>query len=199
MKILKVETLKRRIAARVRDPRRQFGHLLHKLSEMLVIALLSAVCCGEDYDDMATFGRERKKWLKRELGLELKHGVPSGDTFRRLFERLNPLELRISLYESIGQVRSGREVVSIDGKAKLDSGIHVISAFVGESQMTLGEIKSDSKRGEIKEIPRLLDIVDVRGHIVTIDSIGCQHEIVRKIVENGADYVIGLKKNQPNV
>ena len=198
---IKIETLKRKIEQKVRDPRRQHGNLLHKLWEMLIIALCSVICMGEDYDDMEEFGKRREKWLKEELGLELKHGIPSGDTFRRLFERLKPKEFRSCLEESIGYMRSPREVVSVDGKAKKDAGIHIISAFVGEHQITLGEIKSDTKRGEIKEIPKLLEMIDVKGHIVTIDSIGCQREIVAKICskEVGADYCIGLKKNQKNL
>jgi hypothetical protein len=196
---IKIETIKRKIEEKVSDPRRQYGNLLHKIWEMLIIALLSVVCMGEDYDDMETFGKERKKWLREEMGLELSNGIPSGDTFRRLFERMNPKEFRSCLDESIGYTRSQREVINIDGKAKKDAGIHVISAFVGENQITLGEIKSESKRGEIKEIPKLLDMVDVRGHIVTIDSIGCQLAIVEKITQKKADYVIGLKKNQRNL
>jgi len=150
---------------------------------------------------MEEFGIEREKWLKEELGLELVNGIPSGDTFRRLFERLNPKEFRSCLEESIGYVRSPRDIVNIDGKAKRGSGIHVISAFVGENQITLGEIKSESKRGEIKEIPKLLDMIKVKNAIVTIDSIGCQHDIVAKLssVKVGADYCIGLKKNQKNL
>jgi len=91
---------------------------------MLVIALLSVICKGEDYEDMEIFGVEREKWLKEELGLELANGIPSGDTFRRLFERMNPKEFRSCLDESIGYVRSPREVVNIDGKAKKGSGIY---------------------------------------------------------------------------
>jgi len=197
-KKIKVETLKRKILTKVRDPRRQYGNILHKLWEMLVIALCSVICLGEDYDDMEEFGKEREKWLKEELGLELANGIPSGDTFRRLFERLNPKEIRSCLEESVGYVRSERDVVNIDGKTKCGSGIHIISAFVGESQITLGEIQSETKRGEIKEIPKLLDIIDVKGHIVTLDSIGCQLDIVKKLSskKEGADYVIGLKGNQ---
>ena len=193
---IKIVTIKKKIEEKVRDPRRQYGNLLHKLWEMLIIALLSVISMGEDYDDMETFGKERKKWLKEELGLELVHGIPSGDTFRRLFERMNPHELRSCLEESIGYTRSKREVINIDGKTKKDAGIHVISAFVGENQITLGEIKSDTKRGEIKEIPRLLDMIDAAGHIVTIDSIGSQTDIVVKLCQKKADYVIVLKKNQ---
>ena len=199
---IKIETLKRKIEQKVRDPRRtEYGNIRHKLWEMLVIALCSVISKGEDYDDMEEFGIEREKWLKEELGLELENGIPSGDTFRRLFERLKPTEFRSCLEESIGYVRSPREVVNIDGKAKKSSGIHVISAFVGEHQLVLGEIKSESKRGEIKEIPKLLDMIDVKGHIVTIDGIGCQTEITKKLClkKVGADYVIGLKGNQKNL
>jgi len=199
---IKIETLKAKVEKKVRDPRRtRYGNIKHKLWEMLVIALCSVICMGEDYEDMEEFGVEREKWLKEELGLELEHGIPDEDTFRRLFERLNPREFESCLEESIGYTRSAREIVNIDGKAKRGSGIHVISAFVGEHQMTLGEIQSESKRGEIKEIPKLLDKIDVMGDIVTIDSIGCQHDIVEKLRSKkvGADYVIGLKRNQRNL
>jgi len=196
VKRIKIETLKKKIEEKVKDPRRQYGHILHKLWEMLVIALCSMICMGEDYDDMESFGKEREKWLKEELGLELVHGIPSGDTFRRLFEKMNPKEFRACLDESIGYTRSKREIVNIDGKCKRGSGIHVISAFVGEHQLTLGEIRSETKHGEIKEIPKLLDTIDVKGHIVTIDSIGCQIKIVEKIIGKEADYAIMLKKNQ---
>jgi predicted transposase YbfD/YdcC len=200
MRKIKIETLKRKIEKKIKDPRRtEYGNIQHKLWEMLIIALLSVICKGEDYEDMEIFGIEREQWLRDELGLELANGIPSEDTFRRLFERLNPKGLRSSLEESIGYVRSAREVINIDGKAKRGSGVHIISAFVGENAITLGEIKSDTKRGEIKEIPKLLDMIDISGHIVTIDSIGCQLEIVKKLTEKKADYVIGLKKNQKNL
>jgi len=199
MRRIKIDTIKRKVNQKVRDPRRQYGNIQHKLWEMLIIGLLCVICDGEDYDDMEIFGIERDKWLREELGLGLEYGVPCSATFRRLFERLNPKELRSCLDECIGYVRSSREVINIDGKAKKGSGIHVISAFVGENQITLGEIKSETKRGEIKEIPKLLDTIDVAGHIVTIDSIGCQLAIVKKIFAKKADYVICLKKNQPKL
>jgi len=196
---MKIEKLKENFQ-KVSDPRRtEYGNIRHKLWEMLIIALCSVICMGEDYDDMEEFGKEREKWLKEELGLELEHGIPSGDTFRRLFERLKPTELRLSLNESLEYTRENRSVISIDGKSRKKAGIHVISAFVGENQLTLGELKSESKRGEIKEIPQLLDMVDVEGAIVTVDSIGCQHKIVEKLVSEKADYVLGLKKNQKNL
>lgn len=197
---IKIETLKTKVGKKVKDPRRtSHGNILHKLWEMLVIALCSVICMGEDYDDMEEFGKKREKWLKDELGLELKNGIPSGDTFRRLFERMNPREFRSCLDECIGNTRSKRDIVNIDGKAKKSGGIHVISAFVGENQITLGEIKSENKRSEIKEIPKLLKQINVKGSIVTIDSIGCQHNIVTSICKQKADYVIALKGNQKNL
>lgn len=200
MRKIKIETLKAKVMKKVKDPRRtEYGNIRHKLWEMIVIALLSVICMGEDYDDMEEFGVEREKWLKEELGLELENGIPSGDTFRRLFEGMNPKEFRACLDECIGYTRSSRDIVNIDGKAKKSGGIHVISAFVGENQITLGEIKSGNKRSEIKEIPKLLDQIYVKGSIVTIDSIGCQHDIVTKICGKKADYVIGLKGNQKNL
>jgi predicted transposase YbfD/YdcC len=188
----------------VPDPRRRYGNLRHKLWEILIIALLSVICLGEDYDDMEEFGKEREGWLKEELGLELKNGVADGDTFKRVISRIKPQHLRAKLNESLDYIREIRDIINIDGKTKRSSGcnskgkhpIHIISAFASENQLVLGEVKSGNKKTEIKEIPKLLDIIDVSGSIVTIDAIGCQHEIVEKIIDEKADYVIGLKKNQ---
>jgi len=98
MRKIKIETLKRKIEKQVKDPRRtEYGNIQHKLWEILIIALLSVICKGEDYEDMEIFGIERENWLREELGLELANGIPSEDTFRRLFERINPKGLRGSL------------------------------------------------------------------------------------------------------
>jgi len=200
---MEIEKLKEKLSE-IKDPRRQWGHLLHKLAEIVIIALLSTICLGEDYDDMEEFGKEREEWLKSELGLELKNGIPDGDTFKRILERIKPKEMRQKLNESIEYVRALRDVVAIDGKTKRGSGVkskdrkplHIISAFVAEEQLVLGEIASENKQTEIKEIPKLLDEIDVFGSIVTVDAIGCQHEIATKVIDCEADYVIGLKKNQ---
>jgi predicted transposase YbfD/YdcC len=201
MRKIKIETIKRKAAKKIKDPRRQYGHILHKLWEMLIIALCSIICMGEDYDGMEEFGKEREKWLKEELGLELENGIPGGDTFRRLFERQKPKELRSCLDECIGYTRSVRDAVNIDGKTKKGSGIHIISAFAGENKITLGETGSENKRSEMKEIPKLLEMIKVKGSIVTIEAIGCQKDIVKKLCSKkaGADYVTGLKKNQKNL
>ena len=154
---------------------------------------------------MEELGVEREKWLKEELGLKLENGIPSSSTFERIFERMNPQELRKSLIESIEIERAKRETASIDGKTICGSGskehdaYHVISVFVAENQLTIGEVRAENKKSEIKMIPKVLDLVEVEGDIVTIDAAGCYKPTVEKIVSKKADYVIGLKKNQPKL
>ena len=175
--------------------------------EMIIIALCSTICYGEEYDDMEEYGKEKEAWLKEELGLELENGIADGDTFKRLFEAMKPTGFRQKLNESLEYVRELRDIVALDGKTKRGSGcerrgrvpIHIISAFACENQLVLGEIASENHSSEQQEIPKLLDEIDVAGDIVTIDAGGCQKDITAKIIENEADYVLGLKKNQPTL
>jgi len=200
---MKIKELKNKLSEIV-DPRRQYGNLLHKLWEILLIALLSVICLGEDYDDMEEFGKEREKWLKEELGMELLNGIPDGDTFRRVLERVKPSELRTKLNESIEYIRALRDVVSIDGKTKKSSGckskkrvpIHIISAYASENRLVLGEAKSSNYCAESQEIPKLLEEIDIFGSIVTAAAGNCHKEIASKIIEEDADYVLTLKGNQ---
>ena len=184
----------------ISDPRRSYGNLRHKLTDILVIGLCTIMCKGEDFTDMEDFGNERETWLKRFL--ELPNGIPDSDTFRRVFERINPLELANALYAWLGTEREKRGVIAIDGKTICGSGnavhkaYHVVSAFVAENQITLGEVTVDEKSNEITAIPQLLDLIDVSGATVTIDAMGCQTDIAKKIVENKADYCLALKGNQ---
>ena len=132
----------------------------------------------------------------------LPNGIPDSDTFRRVFERTDPGELAEILRDWLDLYREKRSVVSIDGKTIRGSksgghkACHVVSAFVQENRITLGEIKTDEKSNEITAVPELLDMLDLEGAIVTADAMSCQTKIVFKIVEKGADYVIGLKGNQ---
>jgi predicted transposase YbfD/YdcC len=149
---------------------------------------------------MEEFGVEREAWLRGFL--ELPGGIPDSDTFRRLFERINPAELSKSLVNWIETERGKGCGVNIDGKTICGSGSatrkasHVVSAWVSEYGITLGDIATDEKSNEITAIPELLDLIDVSGDIVTMDAMGCQREIAQKITEKGADYVLGLKANQ---
>ncbi len=197
---MEIEGLKNYIE-KIREPRRvSYGNIRHKLDDIIIIGLCTIICLGEDYNDMEAFGVEREEWLRRFL--ELPNGIPSSDTFRRVFEKLDPKELSECLNDWLAVEREKRCVVAVDGKTIRGSGnsahkaYHVVSAFVAENQITLGEIVVDEKSNEIKAVPQLLDIVDVEGAIVTADAISCQKEIAAKITDKKADYVLALKDNQ---
>lgn len=185
----------------ISEPRRtRYGNIRHKLEDIIIIGLCTVICGGEDFLDMEEFGKSRKEYLAKFL--ELPNGIPDSDTFRRVFEKLNPSELSSCLNNWICAERSKRGVVAIDGKTICGSGnaqhkaYHVISAFVAESQITLGELTVEEKTNEIAAVPQLLDLIDVKGEIVTADAMSCQKKIVQKIAEKKADYTIGLKQNQ---
>ena len=166
----------------------------------MVIGLCTIVCGGEDFTDMENLGIEKQEWLRTFL--KLPNGIPDSDTFRRVFERVNPQELSEVLREWLDVHREKRSVVSIDGKTIRGSGrsehkaYHVVSAFVQENRITLGEIKTDEKSNEITAVPELLEMLDLSGAIVTADAMSCQTKIVASIAAKGADYVVGLKGNQ---
>ena len=186
----------------ITEPRRiSYGNIRHKLEDIIIIGLCTVICGGEDFPDMEEFGKSRKEYLAKFL--ELPNGIPDSDTFRRVFEKLDPSELSSCLINWVSAEREERGVVAIDGKTICGSGnaqhkaYHVISAFVAENQLTLGELAVEEKTNEITAVPQLLDLVDVKGEIVTADAMSCQKKIVEKIVEKKADYTIGLKQNQP--
>ena len=148
---MKIEELREALRA-LEDPRRtNKGNIRHKLEDILIIGLCSMICNGNDFSDMEDFGTARQTWLKQFL--ELPHGIPDSDTFRRVFERMNPTELANCLYDWLGTHRPEGSVVAIDGKTICGSrstkhkAYHVVSAFVAESQLTLGEIATDEKSG----------------------------------------------------
>ena len=197
---MQIQRLKEEIK-QVNDPRRTtYGNLRHKLEDIIIIGLLTIICIGEDFTDMENFGAEREEWLKTFL--ELPFGIPDSDTFRRVYEKLDPKELSKSLNGWLTVNHGKGSVVGIDGKTIRGSGnedhkaYHVVSAWVAENQITLGEIKTDEKSNEITAVPQLLDMIDIEGSIVTADAMSCQKDISKKITEKSADYVIGLKGNQ---
>jgi predicted transposase YbfD/YdcC len=167
---------------------------------IIVIAFCAIICRAEDYEDIEEFGKARREWL--EGFLELPNGIPDKDTFRRVFERLNPTEVSECLYGWLENRDAKGKTVNFDGKTICGSknanhkAYHVVSAWVSENQITLGEIMVDEKSNEITAIPKLLDLVDVSGATVTIDAMGCQTDIAKKIIEKEADYCFGLKGNQ---
>ncbi len=200
---MEIERLKEELEE-VSDPRRQWGNKRHKLEDILIIGLCSVICCGEDFVDMEEFGLDRREWL--QAFLELPNGIPDSDTFRRVFERLDSGELAKSLNNWLAvEEKSGGRSINIDGKTIRGSGngthkaYHVVSAWVQENQISLGELAVQEKSNEITVIPELLDLVDIAGDIVTIDAMGCQTDIAAKIREKEADYVLSLKDNHPTL
>jgi hypothetical protein len=151
---MNLQTLKEE-RVKVSDPRRKYGNLRHQLEDIIILGLFSTLCLGEDFADREEFGKEREEWLRNFL--ELPNGIPDSDTFRRIFERLNPEELSKCLNNWIEEKRSLGSLVNIDGKTIRGSGhsehkaYHVVSAWVAENQITLGEIKVEEKTNEIPQ------------------------------------------------
>jgi predicted transposase YbfD/YdcC len=170
---------------------------------MLVIALCAVIIREEDFESMEEWSLEREDWLRGFL--ELPNGIPDKDTFRRLFERLEPQALLRSLNAWLNPPsESGGREVNLDGKTARGSGktgehgaLHVVSAWVGEHDLVLGQIAADEKSNEITAIPEVLDMIDIGGDVVTIDAMGCQTDIAGKIRRKKADYLLAVKENQP--
>ncbi len=185
------------------DPRVEWS-IQHKLIDIITIAICAVICGADTWVDMETYGLAKKDWLGQFL--ELANGIPSHDTFARVFTRLDPEQFQqsfLSWAKSISNVTQG-EVIAIDGKtlrhsydrSQEKSAIQMVSAWATNNRLVLGQVKVDKKSNEIKAIPELIKVLSLRGCIVTIDAIGCQKEIVKLIAGQQADYVITLKKNQ---
>jgi predicted transposase YbfD/YdcC len=183
----------------VKDPRRDYGNLMHNIRTLLVIGLLSTLCGGKDYRDMEVFAKTKYEWLSGFLNLD--NGAPDSDTFRRVFERVNSDELLKSLNNWLIDSNESISHVALDGKTICGSGnddhraYQLVSAWASDQGLCLGQLVVDEKSNEIKAIPKILDFIDVRGAVVTIDAMGCQFVITEKIREKDADYVLALKKN----
>jgi predicted transposase YbfD/YdcC len=177
----------------------------HQLIDILVIAICSLLCGGESFNDMETFGQAREAWLRTFLALT--NGIPSHDTFNRVFAALNPQafgECFIRWTESLRQVIAD-EIVAVDGKAlrralnKKENLKYIVSAWAAGNRLVLGQKKVADKSNEITAVPELLRLLELSGCIVTIDAMGCQKKIAREVVEADADYVLALKGNQETV
>ncbi len=176
---------------------------LHKLQDIIFITIAAAICGCNDWDDIEEYGELNYEWLKTVL--ELPNGIPSHDTFNRVFSLLDPQALQqcfIGWIQSVAQISEGR-LISIDGKRLCNSGeggskaiIHMVSAWSNANNMVLGQQKVNDKSNEITAIPALLEVLDVKGCTVTIDAMGCQQNIASLIIEKEADYVLAVKGNQ---
>ncbi len=200
---MEIEELKAKLA-QMEDPRRtDRGNIRHKLEDIIIIGLCTLICDGNDYADMEEFGIQRQETLREFL--ELPNGIPDSDTFRRVFEHLNPKSLSECLYDWLSCNRKKGSVIAVDGKTICGSGskshkaYHVVSAFVAENQLTLGELATEEKSNEITAVPELLDTLDISGSVITADAMSCQKKIAKKIRDGEADYVLALKENQPGL
>jgi predicted transposase YbfD/YdcC len=176
----------------------------HSLLDILVIALCAAICGADDFVAIETWAKAKKAWLKGRL--ELKGGIPSHDTFGRVFARLDPEALSrcLAAWTRAMKARTGGQVIALDGKqlrrsfdaATGKAAIHMVSAWACQSHLVLQQKKVDEKSNEITALPQLLDLLDLEGCVVSIDAMGCQKEIARRILQKGGDYVLSLKGNQ---
>lgn len=195
-----------RLAGLVSDPRRH--NRLHPLPQMIVMALVAVLCGADGWDDVADFCLVREEWFKALLTLP--RGVPSHDTFGRVFARLDPLQLEEVLRQWMNalNVASGGQLIAIDGKSLRrsfehawdTSGMaHVVSAFASENRLVLAQLGVNDKENEITAIPKLLSMIDLKGSTVTIDAIGCQREIAKQITDAKGNYILQVKQNQPTL
>ena len=172
----------------------------HQLIDIIAIALCAVVCNADTWEEIEEFGQAKHEWFKTFL--DLPHGIPSSDTFARVFASLDPVEFREAFLRWTEAVKGQ---IAIDGKTVRHSygndapPIHMVSAWALENRMVLGQVKTNEKSNEITAIPELLQVLALEGRVVTIDAMGCQKAIAGKIAEKGADYVLGLKKNQGNL
>jgi len=176
----------------------------HKLIDLIAIAICAVICGAEGWTDIENFGNSKLLWLKTFL--ELPNGIPSHDTFGRVFSRIDAQEFQLAFYEwvwAVNDIIQG-QIINIDGKQLRGSkdkvlgkrAIYMVSAWAEENELVLGQRKVDEKSNEITAIPELLKLLALSGCIVTIDAIGTQTNIAKTIVEAEADYVLSVKENQ---
>lgn len=199
------DTSMSRHCANLTDPRVERTRE-HRLVEIITIALCAVLCGADDWVAIETYGRAKEAWLRTLLALS--GGIPSPDTFGRVFARLDPTEFR-ACFLSWVQAVSGPEVadgiVAIDGKTPRRShaqgqgkaALHLVSAWASATSLVLGQVATDQKSNEITAIPALPRLLALEGCTVTIDAMGCQTAIAAQVVEQGADYVLALKDNHP--
>ncbi|MGJ5672622.1 MAG: ISAs1 family transposase [Nostochopsis sp.] len=190
----------------IKDPRVERTKK-HQLTDILVIAILAVIAGAQGWEDMENYGISKKQWLEKFLALP--HGIPADDTFRRVFEFINPEELNRCFLQWVETLvtKMGGEIIPIDGKtirgsydrSQGKSALHIISAWSSEQRLVLGQMKVEDKSNEITAIPALLELLDITGSIITIDAMGTQTEIAKKIIDKKGDYVLALKANHPTL
>jgi predicted transposase YbfD/YdcC len=187
---------------KIDDPRRDLTKL-HNLNDILLIGIIAVICSANTWNEIEQYALEKEDFLRAFL--ELPNGIPSHDTFNRVFSAIDSEQFETCFIEwinSLAKITPG-EVVAIDGKtirgAKANgkkSPVHMVSAWASNNNLVLGQIKVNEKSNEITAIPKLLEVLSIEGAVVTIDAMGCQTEIVKKIIKKKADYILAVKDNQ---
>ncbi len=188
----------------VEDPRVERTKL-HALSDIMFITLCAVISAADSWIEVEQFGCSKEQWLRRFLPLV--NGIPSHDTFGRVFSKLDPVQLErcfLNWMGALAEASKGR-LIAIDGKTlrhsfdKADNrlAIHMVSAWCEANSLVLGQLSTDEKSNEITAIPRLLEMLNIKDSVVTIDAMGCQKAIAGQIIEQEGDYVLAVKENQP--
>lgn len=190
--------------ATLKEPRLQNHNFRHRLSDILIIAILGTICGADGWVEIERFGIAKQSWLNTFL--ELPNGIPSHDTFGRVFSLLDPKVFGecFSAWIASLTIDLTREVIALDGKTVRGSGnkrqgqspLHLVSAWAAKSRLMLGQVRTEHKSNEVTAIPKLLNLLDIAGSVVTIDAMGCQTKIAKVIRAQDADYVLALKENQ---
>jgi predicted transposase YbfD/YdcC len=189
---------------KLRDPRVQ-GRKRHLLLDIVVITICATVCGCNDWQQVETFARARHEWLRRFL--RLPHGIPSHDTFERVFDRLDPQQFQACFRAWMHALHQalGLSPVAIDGKTLRGSGagglppLHLVSAWATANGLSLGQVAVDEASNEIPAIPKLLELLELHGALVTLDAMGCQKAVAAKVKERGGDYILTVKDNQEHL
>lgn len=188
----------------LKDPRIENHNRRHNLADILVITILGTICGADNWVDICELAEIKYDWLKTFL--ELPNGIPSHDTFGRIFSLLNPETFTKCFMNWIASlsIDVSKEIIAIDGKTLRGShdkkngqkALHLVSAWATQNRLMLGQVKTEEHSNEIEAIPRLLNMLDIKDAIITIDAIGCQTAISKQIIQQGGQYVLSLKENQ---
>jgi predicted transposase YbfD/YdcC len=202
--------------AELPDPRREHRRI-HQLDEIVFMAICAVLCGAESWQEIADYAESKFDW--RTTVLTLPGGVPSHDTFRRVFCLLDPLAFQKGFFARMTALmkrhgltaipldRPALRPVAIDGKTQRGSArrtvgrspLHLVSAWAVENHLTLGQVATDAKSNELTAIPELLKVLDLEGAVVTVDAMGCQKEIAAGIVQGKGEFVLAVKENQPHL
>jgi predicted transposase YbfD/YdcC len=193
-------------AKTIPDPRRQCRNLKHRLEDIIVLGFCGVLAGCDDFVEIADWAQQNVAFFRTFL--ELPHGIPSHDTFNRVFTLVKPAALQEVLLPWLLQRRGlPGDWVHVDGKTlrhtrRKSTGLgalHVVSAWAGQAGLTLGQVAVDAKSNEITAMPQLLELLDLRDKIVTTDAMGCQKEVAKTVVEGEGDYILAVKDNQPTL